>query len=856
MNFHRGRSRAPLAALCAMLLSSTAAPALAQDQTPAGDAATDVTADEGQAIVVTGQRAAERRAVDKKRAADTIQDSVAANDVGKLPDQNVAEAVRRIPGVSVANDQGEGRYVVIRGVDPNLANVTINGQAAPAPEPEGRQVKLDDIPSSLIGSVDVVKSLTADRDANAIAGQVDINTLSAFDRKGFFAQARGAYGEYDLNKKHPYEGDATVGGRVGDFGIVASGNYSRRPIASENTQGSANWRVINGNLVPDDFRIRSYNLTRTRYGGVLNLDWRPSDDIKLFARTLYSVFKDNETRDQTRIEIPAAITGQTATTGTFNGRGTVFVRRRIEDDNTFTGEFGGHIGLGGPAIDFAATYSRAIKTDPLRSEFSFRTPNNAITGNVYDTSEFLFIVNRGTQAFVPATYQGFRVNYDKRRAEENLYQGRVDLTVPLDSLGDGSSIKVGGKYIQRDKTNNRDFQQYNLATSTNLDSSGAAITSPLSTYDGRYLFGPRINYDLAQAYYTATNPGARTLDAAGSLGNSLVNDYEVNEKVYAGYAMAVVKVDRLTVIPGVRVEHTKDDVSGKNFTTASTATQGFNIFAGNSYTDWFPGLNVRFDATDRFVVRGGATTSIGRPNYSQLAPYVQIDTGANTVNQGNPNLKPLKAKNLDLSLEYYLPGHGVLSVAGFYKHIDDPIFSAFTLMSGTFGGIAFTNAGVTQPVNADAAEIFGVEFNVQAPLSFLPSPLDGFGVNLNYTRTGGQSYGVPGHAGAADNFLQSQNVASAQLYFEKGPFAARIAWSYRSKYLDTVGSDVMHDQYTADHEQYDARISFAVIPQVVLFAEGSNLSDSPWRRWVGKPSQMIENERYGAAYRGGVQLAF
>jgi len=564
----RGRVRATVALAVIAYLGCAATPALAQAQ-QAPEAADG---DDSGAILVTGQRAAERRAIDRKRGANGIQDSVAANDVGKLPDQNVAEAIRRVPGVSVANDQGEGRYVIIRGGDPNLANVTLNGQTAPAPEPDGRQVKLDDIPSSLIGSVDVVKALTADRDANAIAGQVDINTLSAFDRKGSFAYARAAAGIYDLNNKMPYEVDGTVGTRLGsDFGVVLSGNYSRRPIASENIQGSSNWRSVNGQIVPDDFRLRAYNLVRTRYGGVANLDYRPSDSLKLYARILYSVFKDNEYRDQSRIEIPTAITGQTATTGTFNGRGTVFLRRREEDDSTFNGELGGKFGLGGGMLlEVSGAYSKAIKKDPLRSEFSFRTGSNTITGNSYDVTDTLYIVTRGSQAFDPAVYAGYRVNYDKRRAEENLYQARADLTLPV---GGESSVKLGAKYMERDKSNNRDFQQYNLASSTNLGSSGAGYSDGLFTYDGRYAFGPRINYDLAQAYYTVTNPAARTLDAAGSVGNSLVNDYVVNEKVYAGYVMGTLVLGDLTVIPGVRVEHTRDETAGKTITATSTATQ-------------------------------------------------------------------------------------------------------------------------------------------------------------------------------------------------------------------------------------------------------------------------------------------
>jgi len=221
---------------------------------------------------VTGTRLAEAKALQTQKIANNFIDSLYANDVGKLPDQNVAEAVKRLPGLSVANDQGEGRYVIIRGIDPNLVNVTINGQTMPAPEPDGRQVKLDDIPSAMIASVVVTKSLTPDQDANAIGGEVNIRTLTAFDRnKRFFVDARGSLGWYEMNHKKPYELDGQLGGIFGadgQFGAVLSINYSRRPIESENFQGSENYQTG----APDENGLRDYNLVRTRLGIVGNFD--------------------------------------------------------------------------------------------------------------------------------------------------------------------------------------------------------------------------------------------------------------------------------------------------------------------------------------------------------------------------------------------------------------------------------------------------------------------------------------------------------------------------------------------------------------------------------------------------------
>jgi TonB-dependent receptor len=809
-------------------------------------------------VVVTGQRAAEAAAVDAKRQADNVVDTLFANEVGKLPDQNVAEAIRRAPAVSVANDQGEGRYVVIRGVNPNLANVTINGATAAVPEPEGRQVKLDDVPSSLIGKVQVIKSLTPDLDANAIAGQVDIGTLSAFDRKGTFINARAVYGYYNLNGKHPYEGDATVGGTFADetFGAVVSANYSKRPIESENFGASGPvFNTVNGFSVPNLQDIRDYNLVRKRRGFTGNFDYRPNDDMQFYLRTLYSKFTDNETRDRSRIDNQSAFSNQTATSGTFRGRGISFVRRREEDDNTKTALFGGKFKLSFGELSAEAGYSRAQKRDPLRSEVQFRTGGSALTVT-YDLSDPLYVFTPSANFYDPATYTSFNsVNDDRRKAVDTLKQARVDLVVPVE-WGDGSTIKVGAKILDRHKTNIRDFQTFG-AGSPAPTLSAAFLPAGVGIFDYRYLLGPRVDYDAFQALVTA-NPGRLSLNVSGSVANSLVNDYDANEKVYAAYAMATLKFDRWTIIPGARIEHTKGDYAAKSFTLTSSATQGFNVFGDFSYTDIFPGVNIRFDATDDLVLRAAITTAIGRPNFADLAPFVSVDTGAGTVSLGNPDLRALKSVNLDAAIEYYLPGHGLVSAGVFYKDIDNPTYTAVRtpLPGETFAGQTLpAGAQVTQPINADKAKITGVEFNLVAPFTFLPDPLDGFGFSANATFLGGHATGVPGRTDHVPLSLQSDRVATAQIFYEKAGFQARLAYSMRSHYLLLVGSSAANDNIVANFHQWDARVAYTYGP-ATFFVEGSNLNDEPYRIYLGTKDRVIENERYDYTIRTGLQLAF
>ena len=810
-------------------------------------------------IVVTGQRAAERRALQVKKVADNFVEALYANDVGKLPDQNVAEAVHRLPGITIANDQGEGRYVIIRGVDPRYANVTVNGQTAAAPEPDNRQVKLDDIPSSLIGEVKVIKSLTADLDANAIAGQVDIITLSAFDRHGTFGSARAAYGQFDLNDKHPYEGDLTLGGTFGadkQFGAVLSANYSKRPVESQNVAG-ASWTTANGNPIPADFDDRDYNLVRERTGFVGNFDWRPSDAMQFYLRTQYSKFTDHENRDRFRLPIAGTIVSTSATTGSFTkATGTRYVRRRDENDNTKTVSTGGKFDVGTGKLNVDLAYSRAEKTDPLRSEFQFAT-GKTMTGT-YDLSDVLFQVTPGASAYDPTQYVFKSVNYDRREAVETLKQARADYSLPLQLFGgDGSTFKLGVKVTDRHKTNDRAYTTYDPgSTAFTL----AALNPPslASTYDGRYAFGPMVDYDAAQAYVVA-NPTTLKLNVAKSVSTDLLSDYDVSEKIWAGYAMATLKLGNLTLVPGLRVENTDGDYSAKTFNNV-TSSRGPDATGSNKYTNWFPSLNAKVDVNDRLVLRAAATTAIGRADYTQLAPAITVDATADTVTTGNPNLKPLTSTNLDAGVEYYLPGQGVLSASVFFKDIQDPIFTQTLLnQSGTYGGVALTGAAVSQPMNANKATVSGLELNVQSQLTFLPGPFDGLGIGVNATFIDSSIKGVPNRLENLPLVQQSKTVGTAQIFYEKHGLTARVAYSYRSKFLYTIGADANSDIYWDKHGQVDARIAYAIgdkAHSATVFLEGANLNNEPWRTFAGQPHHLGENERYGRTFRTGLQLSF
>ncbi|WP_024867560.1 TonB-dependent receptor [Pseudoxanthomonas suwonensis] len=813
-------------------------------------------------VQVSGRRAADRAAIDDKRFADAQVDAIRSDDVGRLPDQNVAEAVRRLPGVTTQNDQGEGRYLTVRGVSPDLLNVSLNGQTAPAPEPDGRQVKLDDIPSALIGAVTVSKTLTPDMDANSIAGAVNIETLSAFDRQGNFGNLRYVYGYNDLNNSNPYEYDGAFGGRFGaddQFGAVVALNHSDRRIGTQNVQNTGDWIEVDGQMVPEGLDLRQYNTHRRRSGAVANFDWRPSDDAKMFLRLMYSKYQDSETRDRFSVEFDEdGIAPANATTGSFSdAEGLRALRTRQEDTSTLTASTGGRFRFDESELNVEVTYSRANKRDPHRDEWGFVQKD--LTGT-YDLSKDPYlVVPDGEDAFDASLYEPDFYEPESRRAVEDLYQARVDYTMPL-AIGDGSDLQFGAKYIDRRKSNDENGQAWEYDDGDLLlsDVAGRPIRS---IWNDRYRFGPTINGPAANAYFNA-NTGEFEEDEEGTLSATLAGDYRITEKIAAAYIMGRLRFGDFLWIPGVRMEHTRGDYAAYAFDIDdATLDMPFNSFGSRSYTDLFPGLNMRYSPSENLVVRAAATRAIGRPNYESLAPFVQIENANDDepeVTMGNPDLDPLYSNNFDLSVEYYVGNRGVLSAAVFYKDISNPIFEVTrTGQDGTFGGRALTNAEVGTWTNADSAKLKGLELNAQYELSFLPAPFDGFSIGGNITFSDSEATGLPNRSDKVPLLNQSDRVASAQITYEKSGFSARLAYTYRSEQLMEVNEeDPAGDIYLDRLDQWDARLAYTFGGNLTVFFEGSNLNDAAMRTYMGYRNRLSETEIYGKTVRVGLQYKF
>lgn len=833
-------------------LALYAVAAHAQDQTSSSEEGSDE-------IVVTGDRASNLAAIAIKRDAPTIIEAISADTVGKLPDYNPAEAIQRLPGVSVQIDQGEARYAVIRGVDSNLNNVTIDGNLVGAPEAEGRRVSLDTIPSDLVSAIEVIKAVTPDYDANAVGGTINIRTPSAFDRSDafLFGSLRGSFN--DLDGRLGGGGSLTYGSRFGSddsFGIVAAGSYNKRFQRSQ-TANPVVWlpRGAGVRNAPAQYQLYDYDIMRERIGALLNLEWRGAD-VSLYVRNIYNEFTDEEGRDFLDYDYDRGTATVLSPTSIrySRGRGTRAFRQNNQTQKLLNVSPGGEWNFGGGTLAFNYTYANASEHTPVRNDLDAISPD--VLNNTIDLSLSRPVFSDINPAIGdPSIYTLRRFQFRTEEIDETLHSGRADVTFD-NVFGDVEGfIKLGGKYLDRHKTRDSRRERYDYQGRATLAGVVTGDASPY--YNGDYpgVFGPRLDYAALLALFDSESANF-TLNTIETLRNDFNVDYDIKEKIYAGYAMGSVTLGNLTAIGGVRVEHT--DTRSTAFSVRDADADGVlersditPITGINKYTDVLPSLHLNYRPTDNIQIRGAYTNTIGRPNYDAAVPTFEEEAGVGTA--GNPDLQPFRSMGLDLTAEFYPAREAIMTAGVFYKKIENPIYNGIVLNT-QFNGVPLTQ--LSQPLNADSGYILGVEANIQYQLSFLPEPFDGLGVSINATYVK-SDLDVPGREGdKVPFFRQSDKLANAAIFYAKGRVEARVALSYRDDYIESIGATSSADIYNKARAQLDAKVSFDLTDKVELFASASNITNAPLAFYQGDKSQTFSREFYSYSLSFGISGAF
>ncbi len=809
-----------------------------------------------EAIVVTGARASRLLSIERKRSLSVVSDVVSSDGIGKLPDYNTAEALQRLPGISVEIDQSEPRYVTIRGVDSNLNLVTIDGNTVGIPEAEGRRVALDTIPSDLVGSIEVIKTVTPDYDANAIGGSINIVTPSAYDQNKpyTYVSARGMYASkadkmgFGLSAMH-----GQTFGDMDQFGIVIGASYSKRFIDSQLVNPRSWKKVEEGLWAPTAYRMYDYSIMRERIGAIANLEWRPSDDVRVYVNTIYNEFTDHEGRDQFDYGMfrkDVFVDGNEVTYT--KGRASREFRQNNQTQKLYNISPGVDLRSGNVELKLNYTYAHAQEHTPVRDDIEFRT-GRTMTSTILAEGKMPPFVTIDENLYDPESFPLRRIRRRKETIDEDLHAIKADMKADFED-GTDSFVKVGVKFTDRSKK--RDNYQELWTPADGVDVSFAtvgALPDIADYYGGAYDFGPGMDYDTIMSYYFSENPDLLELDQEATAINDKASDYTISEQIYAGYGMASLEFGDLTVIGGMRIEQT----SGEYNAFLISDVDGIQPLSfKKDYTHFLPNITLNYRPQPELVLRAAWTNTIGRPNYSDVVPTFEVEDGAGEA--GNPELKPYTSMGLDASLEYYPDADSAFTLAAFYKYIKNPIytqsFNNVEVPGLSFGGVDLDS--LSQPQNANSGELFGVEANATTRFSFLPAPLDGLGISANVTYVD-SSVDVPDREGGdLPFFRQSKWLAGGALFFEKGPIEARFAVSYRDAYLTGVGSSADFDGYIGGRTVMDARLGYRIMEGIEIFGSVSNIGEEPEVDYQGVSSRVSAREDYGVNADFGISAKF
>lgn len=823
-------------------------------------------------ILVLGQQATLLSSIQRQRASDTVTTVLTRDAIGQFPDQNVAESLRRAPGINILNDQGEGRFVAIRGLDPNLNAASINGARVPAPESDVRSVALDVIPNELIESIEVKKSLTPDMDADTIGGSIEINTTSAFDReKGFVAASlEGSYNE--LSGKISPKGSVDFSARLSeDFGIAGGFSYYKRRFETDNIEMDGWEEGDNGLIYAEDVEYRDYDVTRERIGGTFSFDFRASDATTLYGRMLYSEFSDQEYRRRLIFDFgdfadEGGPTGGSGDVVNFSSATTdIGVERdlkdRFEEQRIQTYVLGGKSVSNGWTLTYMGSFGKAEEqergsVDPVVFARGFEDDELDVTFDYSDMRRPAFAITNGAALFTDSSEYEFdgleRTTVSDSRDEEWALKGDVAKEV---GLADGSfTIQGGMKARWRDKRYDTDVDVF--------DGFDGDLT--LADVAGRQTYGladiePVVGKSEWRDWLEANGYGQFELDDIDTTINSNAADYRAKEDILAGYVLGRFDNEWARVIAGVRVERTKTRTDGNLVTYEETTDANGDdieivtvdpVSFSRSYTDWLPSVNLRANAGNDIILRTGIYRSVVRPNFAQFAPRFLLEDGE--AEFGNPDLDPYRAWNFDLAAEWYFAPKAVFQAGLFAKSISNYIVNA-EFQDGVYNGIAYAEAVI--PVNADTARVWGLEFAYSHALTSLPAPFDGLLINFNYTYTDAKvdvlGRTVPLPASSKHNF-------NAVLGYDRGGFSFRIAGAFRDSYLDELGSDPERDRYVEPHFQLDLSAKYKVTPNIQLFGELVNLNNAKYTAYQRGPAQdrLLQYEEYKLTAKFGVKANF
>lgn len=812
---------------------------------------------EGAEFIVFGDRLkGQARALNQQKNNANITNIVSSDQIGRFPDANIGDALKRIPGITMQNDQGEARNIIIRGMAPQLNSVTLNGERIPSAEGDNRNIQMDLIPSDMIQTIEVNKAVLPNMDADAIGGSVNLVTRQAPNALRISGTA--ASGVNLLSNKPIWTGGVVIGDRIANdkLGIIFSGSYNNHNFGSDNVE--AVWYNSDNGVVLEEFDIREYRVQRVRRSATLALDYEINDNHTLFLSGMYNHRDDWENRFRMRVgQLDRAFDGgnftQTAP-GVFNTRGRVEFQTkggldndrikgaRLEDQRVYNTTLGGSHLFNKLKMDWNVTFARASEERPNERYISYRSSNRDVTLDISNPEKPLALLRNSADNLgigLNAIQEQYSYTFDQD------LNAKLDFKLPYSEKG---ILQFGLRYRGKDKERDNNFFEYEP-----IDEEAFGPT--IGDVPNRDYSDP--NYLAGSQYAAGTFVTPEFLGGLNVKNGSLFEETDVleeyvpgnflaRESIVGAYAMADHQFsDKFSAIAGLRLESTSIDYTGNIYDVDNEEFSEAN--GDQQYTNFMPGLHLKYDLDANSIVRFAWTNTIARPNYYDLVPYAFFSPEDEELERGNPNLKAATAMNFDLMAERYYENVGLFSFGGFYKDIDNFVYTITTqgFTDPQFG----TNLQYSRPENGGTASVYGFETSFQRQL------FKNFGVYLNYTYTQSSTTGIEGRD---EDDLQlpgtAENMFNSSLSYENKKLVVRVSLNYASDYLDELGGENFEDRFYDKQTFLDVNASYAITPKWRLFMEGNNLTNQPLRYYQGIQARTMQMEYYNARFNFGLKF--
>jgi TonB-dependent receptor len=811
-------------------------------------------------LVIEGAAVGTARAINRQRAAATLTNIVASDEIGNFPDQNAAEAIQRIPGISLYRDQGEGRYIVLRGLNYTYTSVKVNGGSFAGADLGERATALDVIPADALAAIEVTKVPTPDMDGEGLGGQVNIRTKSPFENDGLAASfsAQGQFADQSGETSSKFNG--YVSQRFGankQYGFLIAPTWQERRFGSHNFETGGAWVHPDDNgtafYTPEALEFRDYVINRERHGVNAAFEARPDTGTTVYVHGGYNRFTDTESRHLTIFDFTEGTLDRstvTADSATYTGLRRYGRRLRIrEKDQEVTSLTAGLEKQAGTwKFDVQTGYTKGEERRPDELTARFRRNTRDASIRYASDGPYGLTVTQlaGASFFEPSSYAFQRVDL----ANESGSETETDLgfNARYDFAGSPTWVKFGALLRAKEKESEGEVHEFGSAPAA---FTFVNLAEPASDYP--YLRVPRISTAaVREAYYA--NPGAFTGERVFE--DSEFEDFSLEEDVTAGYLMGGTTFGRLNVLGGVRVERTEFGTTGNELDLVNEVAT--RRTASRSYTNVLPGVHFRYDVDKNLVLRASWSNSLARPSFGDTAFRSLVNSDDLEITRGNPALEALEAVNWDASVEYYLPSLGVVSAAVFHKQIENFSYEYEDPTPLVINGESYD---LTTYANGSDGSITGVELAWQQQLRMLPAPFDGLGFMANITFLDSEAT-YPTRPGEDVPFIgQSDRTGNLGLTYEKAGLFLRLALNFRTERLredEPLGGEAWQDLYVDDFKQLDLTARYKLGRNWELYGEVLNITDEPFRVFLRSPGaaqgdRLGQVEEYGWSANLGVR---